>query len=153
MKIRQKPVVTYKMSGEAESATRTQLECRDLMDISDEPEARGGTNEGFAPTEFVMGGLVACTNVITHKIAARSNIEIDELNVELVAKFNNHGVTMQEEVDVPFPDMKLTIHIRTGASDEEIEILKKDLPRYCAVSKIITQSGTNLETEWNVTRS
>lgn len=152
MKVKQKPVVTYKMSGEAESETRTRLECRDLMDISDEPEARGGTNEGFAPTEFVMGGLIACTNVITHKIAAKHNIEIEELTVDLVAKFNNQGVTLQEEIDVPFPEMKLIINIKTNASDEEIETLKTNLPKYCAVSKIIHQCGTDLKSEWNVTR-
>lgn len=140
------------MSGEAESHSRTRLEVRDLMDISDEPQSRGGTNEGFAPTEFVMGALVACTNVITHKIAAKHGIEIDEMTIELEARLDNRGVTLRQEIDVPFREMKLVINISTKADAEAIEILKADLPRYCAVSKIIRQSGTNLKTEWNVTR-
>lgn len=152
MKTTPKTLVTYKMSAEAESHSRTRLEVRDLMDISDEPTSRGGTNEGFAPTEFVMGALLACTNVITHKIAAKHGIEISEMTIGLEAKLDNRGVTLQEEIDVPFPEMKLVINIKTNASDEEVGILQRDLPRYCAVSKIIRESGTKLESEWNVAR-
>ena len=48
MKVKIKPIVSYHLSGEAESHSRTLLKARDLIDVSDEPEERGGTNEGFA---------------------------------------------------------------------------------------------------------
>ncbi len=70
MKVKPKSVVSQKIHGVAESHCRTLLKTRDLIDVSDEPLERGGTNEGFAPTEFMLAGLVACTNVILHRIAA-----------------------------------------------------------------------------------
>jgi len=70
MKIQAKTIVQFQMIGEAETHSRTLLRTRELVDVSDEPEARGGSNEGFAPTEFLVAGLVACTNVISHKVAA-----------------------------------------------------------------------------------
>ena len=64
-----KTVVRTRVAGTAESHSVTVLKVRDLVDVSDEPPERGGTNEGFAPTEMFLGSLAACTSVITHKIA------------------------------------------------------------------------------------
>ena len=69
MVIKMKPYVRQAVTGEAESNSITVLKTRDLVDISDEPVERGGTNEGMSPTEFFEGSLVACTNVISHKVA------------------------------------------------------------------------------------
>ena len=41
-----------------------------------EPRVRGGTNTGPSPTETLMSALIACTNVITHKIAAKHGIPV-----------------------------------------------------------------------------
>ncbi len=150
MKVKLKPVVTYKLSAEAESHSRTLIKVRDLIDVSDEPAERGGTNEGLAPTEFVLGGLAACTNVISHKIAHAAGFEINSMDVEIVAQFNRMGVNLAEEVDVIFPEIQLLIRMVTNGSDQQIEQLKVDLPRFCAVSKLIHQSGTKLEYEWTV---
>lgn len=149
MEIKFKPVVTYRMSGTAESHSLTQLSCRDLIDISDEPLERGGSNEGFAPTEFLLGGLAACTNVISNKIAKKNGFKIDGMDIEVAAQFNRLGVTLQEEVDVVFPEILLQIKVVSNATEEQQEILKNDLPKYCAVSKVIRQSGTNIIDEWH----
>ena len=95
---------------------------------------------------------MACSNVISHKIAKKNNIRLDALEISLDAGFNRLGVTLQDEVELPFPDIKLRIEATTGASDEQLEILKRDLPRYCPVSKMIEQAGTRIETEWVITR-
>ncbi|MFQ5660558.1 MAG: OsmC family protein [Gammaproteobacteria bacterium] len=153
MKIKLKPIVRYKLVGTAESHSLTLLKTRDLVDVSDEPVSRGGTNEGFAPTEFLMAGLAACTNVISHKIAGQNGFRIEEMEIEVDADFNQLGVNLLEEVEVPFPEMRLRITITTTASEEQVEILKRDLPRFCAVSKVIRQSGTRIIEQWTVNRS
>lgn len=144
--------VRTKLSAEAESHSRTVLRTRDLMDVSDEPEARGGTNEGFAPTEMALASLMACSNVITHKIAHKNNIEIISLEFEVDAEFTRLGVMLEEEIDVPFPEILLNINLTTNASDEEINILKTDLPKYCPVAKVFSQSGSKIISEWNIIR-
>ncbi len=92
MKVKPKSVVSQKVHGVAESHCRTLLKTRDLIDVSDEPLERGGANEGFAPTESILAGLVACTNVILHKIAAKHRVEISALNVAVDASFDRRGV-------------------------------------------------------------
>jgi len=152
MNTKLKTSVRTKLSGTTESHSRTLLKSRDLIDIADEPEVRGGTNEGFAPTEMALASLIACTNVISHKIAHKNNIEIIEMDFELDAEFNRLGVTLEEEVDVPFPEILLTINITTPASDKELQVLKNDLPKFCPVAKVFEQSGTDVQTTWVVTR-
>ena len=152
MEMKFKPVVTYRMSGVAESHSLTQLKTRDLIDISDEPVERGGSNEGFAPTEFLLGGLAACTNVISNKIAKANGFKIEGMEIEVAAQFNRLGVTLQEEVDLVFPEIQLTISVVTSATEAQQEILKSDLPKFCAVSKVIRQSGTNIIDDWHFSR-
>ena len=150
--IKPKTFVRARLSGIAESHSLTLLKARDIVDVSDEPKERGGTNEGLAPTEFFLAGLVACTNVIGHKVAKMNGIELDAFEISLDAGFNRLGVTLQEEVDLPFPDIKLCIEATTNATDEQLEILKRDLPRFCPVSKMIEAAGTEITTEWIVIR-
>jgi uncharacterized OsmC-like protein len=150
-KFKLKPVVTYKMRGVAESHSATALYTRDLMDVSDEPLERGGTNEGFAPTEFVLAGLVACTNVISHKIARANEISIESMDINVEAQFNRMGVTLGEHVKVPFPEIKLIINVVSDATEAQQQTLKTDLAKYCAVSNIIRQSGTKINEQWTFT--
>lgn len=145
-----KTVVRTKVTGVAESHSLTLLKVRDLVDVSDEPPERGGTNEGFAPTEMFLGSLAACTNVITHKIAKKHGIPVDGLNIVVDSEFNRLGVTLQEEVKVPFPQLRLEIRIATSADDTQLEILKQELRMYCPVSRMIEQAGTKLDTQWIV---
>jgi len=146
MKLKTK--VRTKVSGTAESHSVTVLKVRDLVDVSDEPPERGGTNEGFAPTEMFLGSLAACTNVITHKVAKKHGIQIDSLDILVDAEFNRLGVTLQEEVELPFPELVLDIRIKTSANDSQFKILKKELSMFCPVSKMIEQAGTNIDTRW-----
>ena len=149
---KQKVNVRTKVSGSSESHSRTLLKCRDLIDVADEPEVRGGTNEGLAPTEMALASLIACSNVITHKIAAKNNINIEQIDIDLDAQFNRLGVTLQEEVMVPFPEIVMNIKMTTDATDEQLERLKSDLDKYCPVAKVFSQSGSNIITEWSVTK-
>ena len=152
MSIKMKPYVRQVVTGTAESHSLTLLKTRDLLDVSDEPEERGGTNEGMSPTEFFEASLVACTNVISHKVAKKNSVNLMSYHITLDAGFHRYGVMLKEEIDLPFEDMILTIDVTTDASDEEMELLAKELAMYCPISKMIVAAGTKLETVWNVTR-
>jgi len=46
----------------------------------------------------------------------------------------------------------LHISLTTTATDEQLNTLKTDLDKYCPVAKVFAQSGSNVITEWLVTR-
>ena len=145
-----KTVVTMKLSGKCPSHSRTDVAVRDVGTTIDEPVERGGTNQGLTPTETLMASLIGCTNVITHKVAEKNGVEIDSLSVQLEAQFDRRGVTLAEEVNVPFPSVTLTIDLVTGADAAAVEKVKRDLHRFCPVSKVFRACGTVVKEVWNV---
>ena len=96
MTIKMKKYVRQVVTGEAESHTVTVLKAGDLLDVSDEPVERGGSNEGMSPTQFFEASLVACTNVISHKIATKNNINLMSYKIKVDAGFNRLGVMLAE---------------------------------------------------------
>jgi uncharacterized OsmC-like protein len=150
--VKPKIVVTMKLSAEAATHSRTDVKVRDVSSVIDEPLERGGTNQGLSPTETLMASLLGCTNTIAHKCAHKHGVELRKLDMRLETQFDRRGVTLQEEVDVPFPQMTLYIDVVTDALDAAIEAVKADLHRFCPVSKVIRACGTQLEQVWTVRR-
>lgn len=148
--IRLKTTITMRMQGLAKSHSRTDVSIRGLQQVIDEPIERGGTNQGMSPTETFVASLVACTNVISHKVAHRHGITLQDLKIDIAADFDRRGVTLAEEVDVPFPAMTMTIAVRSDADAEQLALLRKELSMFCPISKLVRASGTVLTEVWNV---
>lgn len=150
--IKPKTVVSMKVHGACTTHARTDVSVRDITVTIDEPAERGGSNEGPSPTEALLASLAGCTNRITHKVAAANDVDIQDMSVDIEARFDRRGADMKEEIDVPFPDIDLKIRITTDADDAAIEKVKTDLHRFCPISKVIRQAGTQIHEEWTVTR-
>ncbi len=148
--VRMKTVVDMKMTGQAQSHARTDVAVRDVSSVIDEPEARGGTNQGLTPTETLVASLVGCTNVITQRIAHGMDVKIADLKVDADAKFDRRGVALEEEIEVPFPTITLNIAIKTDASADQLEAIKADLQKFCPIAKVIRNSGTEIVENWSV---
>lgn len=151
--VKQKTVVTQKLTGDAKSHSLTEVKSRDVSSIIDEPAERGGTNKGLTPTETLMASLMGCTNVVFQRVAHANGIHVGALNIRLEAQFDRRGVTLQEEIAVPFPKITMYIDLKTDADDAKIAEAKRQLQMYCPVSKVIRASGTELEEIWTIQRS
>ena len=86
--VKPKTTVTMRLEGACASHSRTDVKVRDVKTVIDEPADRGGTNQGLTPTETLMASLIACTNVITHKVAEKNGVDIDSMSVRLEAQFD-----------------------------------------------------------------
>jgi len=150
--VKQKMIVSYKFVAEATTHSRTDVKVRDVSSVIDEPVERGGTNQGLAPTETMMAALLGCTNTIFHKCANKHGVKLHKMSMRLDGQIDRRGVTLQEEVDVPFPKMTMYVDIVTDAPDAAVEAAKTDLRKYCPVSKVIRACGTDLQEVWTVTR-
>lgn len=148
MAIKVKTVVTYRATAQCPTHARTEIPVRDLNVVIDEPIERGGTNMGPSPTEAAMTALIACTNVIGHKNAKRLGVDLGDVTIDADCKFDRRGVLMEEEVDVPFPEVVLTVNCATSASAEDLARVGEETEKYCAISKLFSMSGTNLTVNW-----
>ncbi|MEN8833294.1 OsmC family protein [Pacificibacter sp.] len=151
MAIKAKTIVDIKADATVISHSRTDVDVRDLTVTIDEPIARGGTNLGPSPTETVPVALASCLSVISHKVAENLGVHLAYMTIGVVAKFDRRGVTLSEEIDVPFVQMDVEIKVTTNSTPEEIEVFRTDVGRFCPVSKMLRQSGTVVNENWNVT--
>ncbi len=149
--VREKTSIMMRMQGAAASHSRTDVSIRGLTKIIDEPVERGGTNLGMSPTETFAAALIGCTNVISHKIAHKNGVKFQSMNIRLEADFDRRGVTLADDIAVPFPAMVLHIDVTTAATPEEIEQIKTELAMYCPIAKVVRASGTVLTENWTVT--
>lgn len=150
--MREKLMVKMRMEAEAKSHSRTDVSIRGLVSVIDEPLERGGTNLGMSPTETLISALLSCTSVISHKIARRMGIEIASMNMRAEVDFDRRGVTLAEDVAVPFPAITMTIDVTTAADAAQMDQLRRELAMYCPIAKVIRAAGTELTEVWNVHR-
>ncbi len=150
MKIRPKTIWTMTLDADCETPTKTVVSSRNVSTIMDEPLDRGGTNFGLMPLETLMASLIGCTNVVSHKIAKANDIDMRDMSVRAEVTVNSSGTRLVKEIDVPFPQVTLFIEFTTDADAEQVEILKRDLPRYCAVNKVLRQAGSKVEEIWTI---
>ena len=150
MRVHEKLQVVQRLHGDCVTHCRTQVTVRDVGLTIDEPQERGGTNHGPAPTETLVASLIGCTSVIGHKCAARHGVRLQIVQIGAEASFDRRGVTLQEQVDIPFPRIRLTIRVRTDADSDRLERLKEDLRRFCPVSTVLRRAGTEIDEVWHV---
>lgn len=148
MAVKMKTVVTYRASAACPTHARTEIPVRDLHVVIDEPLERGGTNLGPTPTEAAMTALIACTNVIGHKAAHKLGVDLGAISIDANCKFDRRGVLMEEEIDVPFPEVTLTVNCDTPASQDDLTRVGVETAKFCAIAKLFEQSGTDLNVNW-----
>ena len=148
MAIRQKTQLTIKLSGKGTSHSRSEVDVGKKTVVIDEPVVRGGTDEGPAPTEMAYASLVGCTNVIGSKCADKLGVDIGHLTFAMEVDFDRRGVLLMEEVDVPFTAIRLDVLADGSATEAELEQVAAETEKFCPISKLYAQAGTNLSVTW-----
>jgi len=149
MAIRQKTTITGTMKGDCPSHSVSKCSIRDVEMTIDEPVERGGTNLGLTPTEAAVAALIGCTNVISNKCAEKLGIDIGHLDIEAKYDFDRRGVLLTEEVNVPFPKIVLNIVSDGPATEAELQKVSTELAKFCAVSKVFREAGTEIVENWS----
>lgn len=148
--VKEKAIWKFRLSGSAETNTRSKVTSRDVQMVIDEPIERGGTNEGPMPVEMVFAGLIGCTHVISNKLAAANEVTVVDMDIDVVTTMDSRGTRLIEPIDVPFPDTVLNIKTTMKGDQANIEKVIHGLKEHCAVSKMLRQSGTKVTENWLV---
>lgn len=148
MKVKMKTAVTLSARGKSVSHSRTDIAIRDLTFAIDEPVERGGTNAGPTPTDTALAALIGCTNVIGHKCARSLGIDAGNMDIDVKCDFDRRGVTLAEEVEVPFQRIAMTVTCDGAASEADLARLGEEVARFCPLSKLFENAGTRLQITW-----
>jgi len=148
MAIKQKTTVPLKASATCPTHSKATIAIRDLEFNIDEPTERGGTNTGPTPTDAAIAALVGCTNVIGNKCADKLGIDIGHLTIDATCQFDRRGVMLSEEIDLPFVKIALNITADGPATAEELAQVAAEVSKYCPLSKLFRQAGTQIDENW-----
>lgn len=148
MAIKMKTSVTLSAKADCSSHSLAEVAVRDLVQMIDEPTERGGTNKGFTPTDTALSALIGCTNVIGHKCAAKLGVDIGNLKISAKCRFNRLGVTLAEEIDVPFEEIDLVVVADGAASDDELQKVAQEVAKFCPLAKLFRGAGTIINEDW-----
>ena len=144
--------VKMKLSATCPSHARADILVGNHEIITDEPEARGGSNLGAAPVQTFMASLIGCTNVITNKCAHDLGIEINSMQIEMEAEIDRRGMMLTESVAVPFPAINLNIDVKTNATDAQWDQVIDYLHKFCPIAVALRAGGTHITENWNLIR-
>ena len=139
--VREKTTVTQRIRGKCPTHSRTEIAVRDVSTVIDESKEREGTNMGPTPTETMVAALIACTNVISHKCAKKHGVEFKTMTIDAESTLDRRGAQLLEEIEVPFPKIRLLINVTTDASEAAMEKVKADLHRFCPGSRAREVAG------------
>lgn len=147
--VREKTTAKLRAKATGASHSRTDISIRDLGFV-DEPVERGGTNAGPTPTDTALAALAGCTNVVGNKVAAKLGPDLGHLDIGIVCDFDRRGVTLTEEIDVPFAALTQTVTADWSLTQAQLEQVTEEVTRFCPLSKLFEQAGTQLTTNWRL---
>ena len=86
--------------------------------------------------------------MIGNKVAGKLGVDMGLIDVDIVCEFDRRGVTLTEEIEVPFVGLVQTVTAYGTASDDELSKVAEEVAKYCPLSKLFEKAGTELTTTW-----
>lgn len=118
-----------------ESMARSTTEAHAFKIFMDEPESLGGRNGAPSPLDFILAAHGGCLSYMTFFIAKELGIPVSGTEITVrgaldPAKFAG----TDRDVRAGYQSIEVTIHVKSTASAEQIEKLKREVEARCPVS-------------------
>lgn len=122
---------------------------------TDVPASMGGTDTGPQPVNQLLSALCGCKTATAAFVAVKMKprVALGRLTFQLVAERDERGslgMPLESDNGVParLQGVYGTCHIEGEISDEEIEILAKQVHKRCPVANMFEASGCAVDIEW-----
>ncbi len=88
--------------------------------VTDNPKSEGGEGRGPTPGFLIRAGLASCCAICYGIAAARLEVPIDSIDVEVESDFDARGLYGLAEVTHGFTEVRLTVHVCSAAPEADI---------------------------------
>ena len=131
-------VVTFKATSKLMSGLQVDNYVRDFKIRMDEPQNLGGTDTGMNPVEALLAALGSCVTIVAAAFAKAHNIDLQNFWVELEGDLDPDGFLKGKPgVRNGFQEVRLTPHIQSSSSPEDIEEFMEFVKSRCPVSDVM----------------
>jgi uncharacterized OsmC-like protein len=109
----------------------------------------GGTGTAACSGDLLLGALAACAQVTCQMVAEAMGLETRRIEVEVEGDLDLAGTLgVSRDAPVGFERIRTTFDVvAPGASEEQLEDLRKKTERYCVVLQTLLRPP-ELETRW-----
>jgi uncharacterized OsmC-like protein len=137
-------VVTFKATSKWAGGLQVDNAVRDFNLRMDEPANLGGTDTGMNPVEALLVSLGSCLTIVAAAFAKAHKIDLQEFWVELEGDLDPDGFLKGKPgVRNGFQTVRLTPHIKTSSSAEDVEKFMTFIKSRCPVSDVMI-NGTEV---------
>ena len=142
-------MITLKAEGKIGEGLSCKIETGKALVAAGLHPATGGTGMMACSGDMLLEALVACAGVTLSAIATALGIEIEDSLIKAEGDLDFRGTLgVSKEALVGFQAIRLNIDLKTGASQEQQESLKKLTERYCVVYQTLIK-GTPVNVSYN----
>ena len=147
----QSAIITLKAQGKISEGISCSVETGQSIVKAGLHPATGGTGLLACSGNLLLEALVACAGVTLRAVATAIGVHIkDGSSVMAVGDLDFKGTLgVSKDVPVGFKNIRLSFHLDTDATAEQMDSLKKLTERYCVVYQTLV-NGVNIETQYNI---
>jgi uncharacterized OsmC-like protein len=137
-------VVTFKATSKLVEGLQVDNTVRDFVLRMDEPADLGGTDTGMNPVEALLAALGSCLTIVAAAFARAHKIDLQDFWVDLEGDLDPDGFLKGAPgVRNGFQVVRLTPHIKTSSSEEDVKKFMAFIKTRCPVSDVMI-NGTEI---------
>jgi uncharacterized OsmC-like protein len=127
-------VITLKARGSLDEGISCKVETGRAIAVAGLHPATGGSGHELCSGDMLLEALVACAGVTLRAVATAYGIDLRSGTVEAEGDLDFRGTLgVDKEAPVGFRSIRVTFHVDTDASPENLEKLLSTTERYCVV--------------------
>lgn len=137
-------LTTFKATSKLVEGLQVDNFVRNFQVRMDEPKSLGGTDTGMNPVEAQLIALGSCQVIVAGAFAKAHGIDLQEFWVELEGDLDPEGFLHGKPgVRMGFQEVRLTPHIKTSSSPEEVKKFMEFVQTRCPVGDVMV-NGTQV---------
>jgi uncharacterized OsmC-like protein len=139
--------VVFRAAGRGDSGVATDIRIGRHELLIDEPPALGGADAAPNPVEFALAGLLSC-QVVTYRFwAAKLDIPLDDVQVEVEGDLDVRGFFgLEDGVRSGLGEVRVKVRLTGPASTEQYRELQAAVDQHCPVLDLFS-NPTSVRTE------
>ena len=136
-------LVTLRAQGRLADGVSCKIETGKALVTAGLHPATGGSGLGACSGDMLLEALVACAGVTLNAVATALGIELRDALLQAEGDLDFRGTLgVSKDASVGFQNIRLSITLDTGASDEQLETLLRLTERYCVVYQTLVRPPT-----------
>lgn len=144
---------TLRVAGRWSGPVRTELSVRSFGFVSDQPEVRGGSDQGPSPMEYLVAGVNSCIAVAVEQLARRRDLPLTDISTYTLARQDTRGLTGQADVQPYFYVYRLQVIVETAEKDPAVLTdFARRAEHICPAINLLRDAHIDLDVAWAFVR-